>query len=178
MASEMSLFDPPPPREHKRSPSSTRSIRSNASSSSKSSKKAHIRNLFSLKRGEERADSPTLKFSSRGSIASGDSASTTSSNKSAASVASDASKLSSTSSRTTVTENDLFGIKVPPTAEELAPTVPDGVELGGCRYKVPEPIEKEFYRDLTMLEDEELIRKYGLIKVSGPENTSKISKDG
>lgn len=41
----------------------------------------------------------------------------------------------------------------------------NGVELGGHVYWVPEDVEKQFYRDLTFLEDEELVKKYGLVKV-------------
>lgn len=53
-----------------------------------------------------------------------------------------------------------------------------GVEFGGGTYEVSQPIEKEFYRDLTFMEDEELVRKYALVKVdSGSDENNKQEKE-
>ncbi|CAK4032792.1 Hypothetical predicted protein [Lecanosticta acicola] len=184
MSEERSLFNPPPETSKmKRSNSSTRSVHSVASvPGSKSSRRARVWSLLGRRRNDARADSPTLRFprfSSMGSIASGDSTSTTSSDKSTTSSISTVSKRSMKSSRSTLpdlTDLDLFGVKLPPTEEQLAPTAPNGVELAGRAYRVPEPIDKEFYRDLTMLEDEELIRKYGLIQVTDTEEAASEPK--
>lgn len=45
------------------------------------------------------------------------------------------------------------------------PQVLTAVELGEGMYEVPQDVEKVFYRDLTFMEDEELVKKYGLVKV-------------
>ena len=175
MAAEISLFNPPLKVLHKRAASSIRSIRSNKSSSSKASNasdKSYYCDLLGVRtQGKEPAgdaSSPTL--SSGASIASGATGSSTSSNASTATHASSKCSIS-------LTEHDLFGTKLPPTEEELAPSIPDAVELESGKYKTPEPIDKQFFKDLTCLEDGELVRKYGLIQVRD-EPEGQECKDG
>ena len=78
-----------------------------------------------------------------------------------------------------MTEHDVFGTKLPPTKEELAPSAPDAVELESGKYKVPEMIDKQFFKDLTYLEDNELVSKYGLVPI-GKEDAreTRKQKDG
>ncbi|EME41955.1 hypothetical protein DOTSEDRAFT_74102 [Dothistroma septosporum NZE10] len=162
MAAELSLIDPRK-KSHRRDTSSIGSIRSDKSAASKastSSQKSVYCDLLGVRTKEKEPanHTSTSRLSQVGSIASG---ATGSSSSSDASTITNASSKSSTS----MTEHDVFGTKLPPTEEELAPSAPDAVELESGKYKIPEIMNKQFFKDLTCLEDEELIGKYGLTPI-------------
>lgn len=54
------------------------------------------------------------------------------------------------------------------------------VEIRGQPFQVPDPRNRQFYRDLTYLEDEELISKYGLVPCPAKDyrNGSRASMKG
>ncbi|KAK4619824.1 hypothetical protein CLAFUW4_10870 [Fulvia fulva] len=168
MAAEISLSDSPPQSGHKRAASSIRSIGSGkpttSSKFSTASDKSYYCDLLGLRtkekdRSSDASASPSSsRLSTTGSIASG---------KTGSSTSSDVSTLTNSSSKSSIsmTEHDLFGTKLPPTEEELAPSAPDAVELESGKFKVPEGVEKQFFKDLTVLEDGEMVGKYGLVEV-------------
>ncbi|KAF2165567.1 hypothetical protein M409DRAFT_23863 [Zasmidium cellare ATCC 36951] len=178
--STITLFDPPSTSTRKKGPSSLRSLNLKASRSdlktSNSSKDSLFGDLLGIKSKNRPAeitdleDSPTLNFSSSASIASGSTDSSTSSS-SVSSTASTATKAS-----ISLTDHDLFGIKLRQTREPQVPQILNGVDLGGETYKVPEPVPKQFYRDLTFMEDEELVQKYGLVKIDPPGDVAEEEK--
>ncbi|KAK4496059.1 hypothetical protein PRZ48_013328 [Zasmidium cellare] len=170
--STSALFDPPSTSTRRKGPSSLRSLKAKASRSnskpSNSSKDSLFSDFLGIKARHtpieitDIEDSPTLNFPSSASIASGSTETiTASSSSSSSSTTSTATKASSIS----LTDHDLFGIKLKPTPDPQALQVQNAVELGEQTYQVPEPIDKQFYRDLTFMEDQELVQKYGLVKL-------------
>ena len=65
------------------------------------------------------------------------------------------------------TVSDLLGVRMPMKAEhhqqQQLPKPITTVELQGQTYQVPDPRNKQFYRDLTYLSDDEMIMKYRLV---------------
>ncbi|KAF7192350.1 hypothetical protein HII31_06382, partial [Pseudocercospora fuligena] len=58
--------------------------------------------------------------------------------------------------------NDLLGVRSSRTSTTTQPSEIRTVEIRGRPYRIPARITKEFYRDLTYYEDDEIIRKYRL----------------
>lgn len=58
--------------------------------------------------------------------------------------------------------NDLLGVRSSRTSTSTQPSEIRTVEIRGRPYRIPARITKEFYRDLTYYEDDEIIRKYRL----------------
>lgn len=78
-----------------------------------------------------------------------------------------------------MTDHNLFGIKIKASKEDVdEQPVMNGVELGGHVYWVSEDVDKGFYRDLTFLEDEELIKKYGLVEFDADGDARENERDG
>jgi hypothetical protein len=81
-------------------------------------------------------------------------------------------------------EERFEGLRELPMAINTAPEKVTTVEIRGQAYRVPaERIVKSFYRDITYMEDEELIYKYGLTPykqraLPPPPTTSGSSKFG
>jgi len=184
------LFNPPSRRLQKRAPSSTRSARSDSSRRSHSRRPATpvYSDLIGMRTATmpqlvHQHEPPELRFPSSTSIASKSSSTSsgsTSSNSSTSTKASSvaeitpAPKFTSSALRTSPnaaapTPHDLFGTRVPPTEAELAPSAPNGVQLESGSFRLPESIDRQFYRDLTFMEDEELIQKYSLVRVKPEE---------
>ncbi|KXS94062.1 hypothetical protein AC578_3380 [Pseudocercospora eumusae] len=58
--------------------------------------------------------------------------------------------------------NDLLGVRSSRSSTATQPSEIRTVEIRGRPYRIPARITKEFYRDLTYYEDDEIIRKYRL----------------
>jgi hypothetical protein len=71
--------------------------------------------------------------------------------------------------------SDHAGDRPRPYAGEQVTTV----EIRGQPFRVADPNNKQFYRDLTCLEDDELIAKYGLVPCSAKDyhNGRRVSTD-
>lgn len=80
------------------------------------------------------------------------------------------------------TVNDLLGVKVSDRQHQEQQPRPYSsqtvttVALQGKTYRVPDPSNKQFYRELTFLSDEEMIMKYRLVPYTKGDERKRASK--